>query len=182
MTGADRERLVGAIRYFAEKTSTCTGRKLFKLLYLADVLHFQQTGQPITGLEYIARRSTPLPYALKYELENPRDDLSKAVRITPFREGSADRHLFAPSDAAFDFDALTKRELKILGSLVAEFAESVDGQVDIDRYDYRAWRKSKVGREIDLIDTLNPADEHYADLVDLARQHRGRTRSIETFG
>jgi hypothetical protein len=182
MTRADRERMVGCIRYFAENTGQCTGRKLFKLLYLADVLHFQQTGQPITGLEYIARRSTPLPHALKYELENPREDLSAAVEISQFREGSADRHLFAPSGAAFNFGALTRRELEILGFVAAKFALALDDQIDVDAYDHHAWRNTVVGRPIDLLDTLDPADAHYADLIDLARQHRGRMRSVQAFG
>lgn len=64
LVSRDREKLANAILYFHRHTENLTVEKLYRLLYLLDFEHFRQTGQSVTGMEYVARESGPVPERL----------------------------------------------------------------------------------------------------------------------
>lgn len=61
----DRDKLAQAILYFALHTENLTAEKLYRLLYRLDFEHFRQTVRSVTGLEYVARESGPVPEELE---------------------------------------------------------------------------------------------------------------------
>ena len=83
-----REKLIQAIVYFASRTKYCGKIKLFKLLYLFDFEHFQQTGKSVTGFEYQAWKFGPVPVDLMEEWEELGGDL---LRTRPHCSGTCDR-------------------------------------------------------------------------------------------
>lgn len=175
MDRADRERTVQAVRHFAEHTTNCVGKKLFKLLYLADVTHFQITGRDITGLEYIARSSLPLPHELKFELEAPKADLLHLVHIDAYKEDDALRHNFQPSNNPGDITVFTPRQINILISWSVTFKTESHDAIDINCYDNGAWKKAlqrRRGSLINMLDALDASSPNYADLVDIATEYR----------
>lgn len=182
MNNADRERTVLSIRYFAEHTSNCIGRKLFKLLYIVDSLHFQQTGQPITGLEYIARRTVPLPHELKYELEAPKGDLLELVTIHTFQEDSSPRHLFASNpQSKFDATAFTKRQLQILDNIATQFRDADTQAISPEDFDNGAWRSTAINRLINPLDSIRGDRPDYADLMAAAEHYQCRKAAQHYF-
>jgi hypothetical protein len=175
MNRSERERTVLLVQFFAERTAECIGRKLFKLLYLTDVLHCQATGVPVTGLEYAARRSTPLPYELKHELEDPRGDLTARVRIEEFREGTAIRHRFLTlGGQAFDPSAFSPRQVTIINGLAQQFKATLDSDLDGDSIDRGVWRRTALDRPIDLSLAILRSDPHYAALRAFAEEYKER--------
>jgi hypothetical protein len=167
--------MVQSIRFFAENTEpSCIGRKMFKLLYLADVLHTQETGQPITGLEWVSRNSTPLPHRLKHELlEGRGQDLVEAVEITEYAEGGAKRHSFAPSEATtFQSDVFTRRQLRILRELASQFYGEKHEDIPVGAFDRGAWDQTPVNGDIDLLKVLDPAATEFEALNDSALEYR----------
>jgi hypothetical protein len=182
MDKADRERTIQAVRLFAERTQDCIGRKLFKLLYIADAQHFQQTGQPITGLEFVSRNSMPLPHELKYELEAPKEDLLELVEITTFLEDGSQRHRFNKNpQTAFDSGPFTRRQLAILTALADQFAGSDAADIHPEAFDNGAWKNTPLNRLINLVDSVPRDRADYADLMSAAEQYQSRRAAQHYF-
>lgn len=65
----ERDKLINAIIFFAQNTEHCGKTKLFKLLFLLDLEHYNQTGRTITGQDYYAWPLGPVPEELNKEIE-----------------------------------------------------------------------------------------------------------------
>jgi len=117
-----REKLINAILFFAANTRYCGKIKLIKLLFLLDFTHFRQTGYSVTGFEYHAWESGPVPYDFYQEWDTLRSDLAAAIDIVPEKVIDYTRELVRPK-REFDGSEFTKRELKIMASLAERFKD-----------------------------------------------------------
>ena len=109
----DREKLINAVVYFASNTRHCGKVKLFKLLYLLDFAHFRETGRSVTGLDYLAWKMGPVPFALMQEWDELESDMAKAVSIVPEKVIDFIRERVVPN-IAFDDSLFTRRELRLM--------------------------------------------------------------------
>ena len=120
-----REKLEGAIAYFAGNTSHCYTLKLFKLLNFLDFEHYRQTGRSVTGLDYHAFELGPVPTMLYYQIQS--DDAEKvaglAVRETMDDLSNALVRREFKTNAGFDDSYFTRRELEIMERLVLFFKD-----------------------------------------------------------
>lgn len=116
----NREKLIGAVVYFAANTEHCGKVKLFKLLYLLDFAHFRETGRSVTGLDYRAWKMGPVPLELMQEWDQPEADLASAVDIVPEKVIDYIRERVVPK-VQFDDSPFTRRELRLMEELAARF-------------------------------------------------------------
>jgi hypothetical protein len=81
----NRQKLIQAAVYFASRTEGCGKVKLFKLLYLLDFAHFRETGQSVTGLDYVAWKLGPVPIEMAQEWDQLEPDRQQPSRSSPRR-------------------------------------------------------------------------------------------------
>lgn len=137
----NREKFIQAILYFAHHTASLGKIKLFKLLYLLDFEHFRQTGRSVTGLEYRAWKMGPVPAQLVQQWDALENDLAEAVLIIPERVIDYWLEKVVPLQP-FDPEHFSKRELRILESLVGEHAESLsEKMVNVTHDDNGPWAR-----------------------------------------
>lgn len=124
----EREKLIQAVKFFAQNTRNLGKTKLYKLLYFLDFTHFRDTGRPVTGMEYFAWPMGPVPVDLHQELQAPSPDWDHNCRfkLVPVR-GKEMLTVSALSD--FDGTHFSKRELRILTELAREFHDTTAGQM-----------------------------------------------------
>jgi uncharacterized phage-associated protein len=120
----EREKLIQAIIYFAQKTKFCGKVKLFKLLYFLDFEHYKISGRSVTGLSYCAWKMGPVPTALTEELDCPEPDLAEAIEISEIPTYRGSSMLSLKPIKEFSSEFFTKREMKLLERLSAEYYET----------------------------------------------------------
>ena len=137
----EREKLINAIIYFAKNSRFLGKTKLCKLLYFLDFEHFKETGRTVTGLDYFAWKMGPVPVELYEEMDMPEPDLAEKVEFVekPTRRGTM---LVVKPIAAFDDSHFTKRELRILKGLAAEFRDAqADDMIETTHLENQPWHK-----------------------------------------
>jgi uncharacterized phage-associated protein len=135
----NRQKLIQAAVYFASNTAGCGKVKLFKLLYLLDFEHFRQTGQSVTGLDYVAWKLGPVPVELAQEWEQLEPDMAAAVEIVPEKVIDHVRERVAPR-VRFDDGLFTRRELDIMRRIVEQHATDLSRpMVDVTHEERGPW-------------------------------------------
>ena len=138
-----REKLIQAIVYFASRTKYCGKIKLFKLLYLLDFEHFQQTGKSVTGFEYQAWKFGPVPVDLMEEWEEPSADLASAVHIVEEKVYDYERQTVKVNAGVhFNADDFTPRQLRLMEALAARYRDTYSPtMIDVTHEQNGAWDK-----------------------------------------
>ena len=99
----DREAARAALAYLQQKLPGLTRHQAFKLLYLADLLHLERYGRPITGDKYVAMNYGPVP--------------SNLYDFVKERSGSG-RQL--PTVRA-DLEELSRSDIRVLDEIIKKF-------------------------------------------------------------
>lgn len=137
----DREKLIGAVVFFATYTQHCGKVKLFKLLYLLDFTHFRETGRSVTSLDYRAWKMGPVPFELVQEWDELEPDLATAIDIIPERVIDYTRERVVPK-TKFDDTPFTKRELRLMHELALRFRdEFTRPMVNFTHFERGPWDK-----------------------------------------
>lgn len=174
----DREKLIETIVYFAANTRFCGKVKIFKLLYLLDFTHFRETGRSVTGLDYQAWKLGPVPEELAQEWYHLEQDLSQAIDIVPEQVIDYTRALVVPK-RAFNNEAFTKRELRIMRELAVRFYDDMSTPlVNVTHAERGPWDKiwdGGRGRNERIPYALAvPDDDPHRDLIlESAKQSEG---------
>lgn len=139
----ERDKILNAVLYFAKNTKYFGKTKLCKLLFFADIEHFQQTGRTITGLDYFAWDFGPVPNDLYYELNKPPDDLSKKIVLIK-QPNSAFTKISPKPSAEVETKYFTKREIGILKK-IAEIYRDVQAKdiSEISHLKNTPWEKTR---------------------------------------
>ncbi|MYM69804.1 DUF4065 domain-containing protein [Pseudoduganella sp. FT55W] len=141
MKNHEREKLLNAIVFFAKNTRNLGKVKLWKLLYFLDFQHYRDVGRPVTGLQYFAWPKGPVPVELQNEVEQPAADMQQKLdlKLQEFAKGKA---LSITPKADFDAGLFSKRELRLLESLAAEFKDSsADEMIEATHLENQPWHK-----------------------------------------
>ncbi|RZI82157.1 MAG: DUF4065 domain-containing protein [Rubrivivax sp.] len=178
MRKADPERLVNSAYLFLEEMGPCSAKKLFKLLYVLDVTHFQRTGTTVTGVEYCAGDFGPYPHELSQQLGD--GAVVAGVIASEKSEESGEREivLLAP-DAELHFSdrQFSRLQLKLIESLRTQYANATYGLIDVAAVDNGAWKKALQKKKHNLIrmeDAVNPDTEEGAATLAQAAFLQGR--------
>lgn len=119
----EREKLIEAVKYFAQTTRKLGKVKLFKLLYFLDFTHFRDTGRPVTGLEYFAWKMGPVPKKLFEELGEPGADWAGNCAFKWVKTAKGEM-LTVNSLSEFKSTHFSKRELRLLQQLSQQFKDA----------------------------------------------------------
>lgn len=138
-----RQKLINAIIYFAQNTAHCGKIKLFKLLYLLDFQHFQETGKSVTGFDYQAWKFGPVPVKLMEEWESFGEDLLNAVHIESEKVYDFERQSVKVNPGiSFDESEFTPRQLRIMKSLSEAYKDTFSPvMIDVTHAQNGAWDK-----------------------------------------
>lgn len=135
----NREKFIQATLYFAHHTAALGKVKLFKLLYLLDFEHFQQTGRSVTGMEYRAWKMGPVPAGLVQQWDALDDDPAVAIRIVPEQVIDYWREKVVPLQP-FDDEHFSKRELRLLERFANEYRDTLsEKMIDVTHAENGAW-------------------------------------------
>ncbi len=99
------------------------------------------TGRTVTGLDYFAWKMGPVPVELYEEIDMPEPDLAEKVEFAekPTRRGTM---LVVKPIAGFDDSHFTRRELRILKGLAAEFRDAqADDMIETTHLENQPWHK-----------------------------------------
>lgn len=141
LTSHEREKLINAIVYFAQRVKSLGKIKLFKLLYLLDFEHFRQTGRSVTGLSYHAWKLGPVPIQLMQEWEDPEPDFDQAITIKPELVIDHERETVIPR-VEFDDSHFSKRELRLMEGLAERYRDTYSQKmIDVTHQENGAWAK-----------------------------------------
>jgi len=138
----EREKLIQAVIYFAQKTERCGKVKIFKLLYFLDFEHYKITGRSVTGLKYSAWKMGPVPTELFDELESPEPDMAEALEISEIPTYRGKPMLSLKPIKEFSSELFTKRELKLLERLAHDYKETnADDMIEATHLENLPWDK-----------------------------------------
>ena len=126
MSTLERQKLFEAIGFFTHSTKHCGLVKLFKLLYYLDMLHFRETGRPVTGLNYKALPYGPVPTELYDEVRHPSAEFlaSITVQSPPKIESEVPSRTIIAVKKPLGTKHLTKRELRIAAEVAQIFQDA----------------------------------------------------------
>ncbi|MBF0212387.1 MAG: SocA family protein [Magnetococcales bacterium] len=134
-----RQKLFNAIAYFVDNTKWCYKTKLFKLLFLLDFQHYQETGRSVTGLHYNAWPMGPVPVSLFDEIKSKQTDLAQRFTMQEKKHGKGNALTIIPQ-FSFDPALFSRRELRIMESLTQEFhTASADRMVEKTHLENQPW-------------------------------------------
>jgi len=136
--------------FFANNTLKIGKKKLFKLMYFADFLHFRQTGKSLSGYEYKAWARGPVPTGFNKDLIVHKTTLNKYfVTKKEYYNNSMWRLDIVPQKE-FNPDLFTERELKILKN-VSKYFSNFTGK-EIEKFSYKTIPFIEGKRKRDFID------------------------------
>ena len=144
-----KEKAFNAISYFVNHTSACNKKKLFKLLFLLDFEHFEQTGRSVTGYDYFAWDMGPVPAELHETIENPDQEFLDNFDIEriPMPDGYRNA-ISLKNKKPFEEKYFSKRELKMLKDISDRFHDSYGKELEDFTHRegtpwYRVWEGEK---------------------------------------
>jgi len=116
-----KEKAYNAITYFLTHTVMCNKKKLYKLLYLFDFEHFEQTGRNVTGFDYFAWKMGPVPTELHEAIESDDEQLLEFFDVDRQRDRRGWETITLRNKREFDRQYFSKREMRLLESLSDRF-------------------------------------------------------------
>ena len=122
-----REKLLNLIGFFYKNTNACGKTKLFKLLFYADFRHFQETGRPITNLQYFVWPNGPVPVELYEEMDHPKEDFQASFTITKLHDDKI--NTIPKKSFRFNPKWFSDKELKIVDEVALIFKHSTAKQM-----------------------------------------------------
>jgi uncharacterized phage-associated protein len=131
----NREKAFNAITYFTQHTNSCFKKKLYKLLYLLDFEHFQQTGRSVTGFSYAAWKMGPVPVELHSQIDKNTEEFSEYFgvvkqKIGENEEGNDIESIFLASKKVFEPKCFSERQLELLEDIANRFAISTGKEME----------------------------------------------------
>ena len=137
----EREKLLNAIIYFSINTKYLGKTKLYKLLYFLDFDHYKEIGRSVTGLDYFAWKMGPVPVSLHEEVDMPEQDMLDKVEFVEKKTRNGGM-LTVKAISEFDAKHFTKREMRIMQSLVKQYADALaEDMVEATHLENQPWHK-----------------------------------------
>ncbi len=138
--------------------------KLHKIVWLADVSLYLETGLSITGAEYEKRQNGPVPrggIAARTQLEHDRKIVGRPIRIGPY-----DQHSFVAVEPP-DMAAFSPREVELIDAVIEDVCNNHSAASISDASHEMVWHAAAIGEEIPLYAYLasQPATPTEADLA-----------------
>ena len=142
----NRDKFLNVIHYACSKCDPHElGRvKLHKILYFSDMLHFAETGEPLTGAEYQKQQFGPVAKHLGWGL----DKLSEQgrVRVEKTSYFGYDKFSFF-SERSISDNQFSHREKKLLDDVIDFVCDRSAAEISELSHN-RAWHAAEMGETI----------------------------------
>lgn len=115
-----KEKAFNAITYFLNHTSLCNKKKTYKLLFIFDFEHFEQTGRSVTGYDYFAWDMGPVPKELHKAIQNNDAELLERFDIERQESGGYEA-ITLKNKLPFEPRFFSRRELELLKDIAGRF-------------------------------------------------------------
>ena len=145
MNNTYREKILNALLYFAKNVKYPSKVKIFKLLYFLDFIHYKETGQSVTNLDYFAWDYGPVPTDLFKELKSREvpEDFKSHLSIVPYDRDSQKRGFDFRAKRSPDLKVFSPREERIMEELVFMFKDVTPTQIsEISHLKNLPWDKT----------------------------------------
>ena len=172
--GFDREKFKDAVHFVIHHVGDNGGRnslgttKLHKALYYSDILRFLDTGQPLTGEDYLRQRFGPTARHLAWAIQ----ELEKERRISVSRVnyfGFAKSEYAA--DAAFRSNRLASDEIALITHVIEFVCQHTAHEISEFSHD-EVWSSVAMGERIPYYAAfaMLPAELTEDDIEDAANE------------
>lgn len=143
----DRDRFTRLVHHICHRAADPRqlGRvKLNKILWFADMLHFERTGKPLTGATYAKRQHGPCPTQLLPAL----DDLKAAKKIVERPpQGQYEPHQYFSTEQP-DLSVFTAEQIAMVDLLIESICTNHTAtSISAATHD-RIWELAEIGEEI----------------------------------
>lgn len=126
-----KEKAFHAITYFVNNTTACHKKKLYKLLFLLDFEHFEQTGRSVTGYDYFAWDMGPVPTELHEAIEAPDKEFLNSFKVERIQMPDGYRDAISlKNKKPFEEKYFSKRELGLLKDISDQFYDSYGNELE----------------------------------------------------
>lgn len=130
-----QDKFINAILFFAKNTDPekLGIKKLMKLLFFADFLHFEKYGRPIIGDEYYHLPNGPVP-TTSYDLykdtfkKNVKTGLEQYITINPIKVGIYTMEKIQPKKEC-DENVFSDSDLEIMKEISKKFYSETGGDL-----------------------------------------------------
>ena len=143
----DREKfktLVQYICYRCENPQLLGKTKLNKILWFSDMLHFERTGEPLTGESYVKLTFGPVPTHVDHAIGELQSEGKLSVRLP---EGDYDPTLFFAHDAP-SLGIFSAEEISLVDRIIEEICSKHTAS-SISRLTHDAvYKLAEMGEEI----------------------------------
>lgn len=179
MSSRQRDRLKNAVIFFAGNTHFCGLVKLFRLLYVLDVMHFQQTGQTVTGEHYAAYEFGPAPVYLYEHWDQIYSELYRNGALASVSDASIDfNERCYETTARLDPSHFTRRQHVLMVGLAEKYQNSQHKEVILGN-DNNAWAKTwkhgaGKGKPIPFELTVNHDSRHGTMILERQKEEEMR--------
>lgn len=121
--------------------------KLHKIVWLADLSLYLETGSTITGAEYEKRQNGPVPrggIVARTHLEQDHKIVARPIRVGPY-----DQHSFVAIEPP-DMTAFSRRELDLIDAIIDDVCNNHSAASISDASHEIVWRAAVIGETIPL--------------------------------
>ena len=149
-------KIIESLIYITQRSPTNTRRKLYQLLYLADIHHLSKYGRFVTGDEYMATKDGSVPIQIQKLVEQYDEESffnGLLIGLTPY------------------LDEFSDSDIECLDYILEKYGNESDEMLK-NLTCNAAWRVTAAGSEIKLRDiiTMLPNKEELLDYL----QHEGQ--------
>ncbi len=188
LTKQRREHIKEIVTLFLLRVSPAPVEKLFRLMYLLDVIHFGGSAVTATHLTYFGHSSGPIPIRLASELSStfmgglsqPKNSLLPQTVGIVIERGSVT--LSCTHGAWTDeYEYMSPHTFGIMEQLVRQYGDAEARHIDVSAHDRGAWMK-QVARQkpgvIEWPDTLDANDPRTPEMINNAQAYVMRAKHL----
>lgn len=162
----DKSGLKDLISYLLTEVGETSKVKLAKLILFADILHFNRTGDPITGLYYVRLKNGPVVAFFDEVLEQNKGALWNVVtrEIPIYSEGAMKKQYL--------YNVLIKKQPpkeinETIEKLIRKYGKKSGTELSNESHSLPAWKYSEPNEPIFIAELAVRDEKEYFTLVDL---------------
>lgn len=147
MTNQKLKDLIHYICFKCDDPKKLGAVKLNKIIWLADVLMYLDTGNSITGAEYEKQKNGPVPrggIVLRTHLEQDRKIAARTFRVGPYEQ-----HSFVAIEPP-DMSMFSPREIELVDSLIVDVCNNHSAASISEESHEAIWEAAAMGETIPL--------------------------------
>jgi len=159
----DKEKVVEALVFIAERMGTVGRFHAAKALYFADLEHLRRYGRPVTGDRYIAMENGPVPSFAYDVLKGSVSPADRDLVVGALVEAAGWRHPMYRAGRSHDADVFSSSDIECLEEAVEHCRGKSFGDISDETHDHEGWKRALENGPMDFRDMLIGAPQEIID-------------------